>query len=169
MDNLWELKENLIKLLNKSQWQTAGLPVLSDKEVLDRAYNNNENMYDDGDGKLYIAGTNPITYLFINDLTIPLRLIRYTERYKKPHKLYTDNKDNIKPIISHSLGSAIAHHIIVENEQLNGRLYSTPALAIPHDRIAYFSHYGDPIAMFNVDKQNTKLYLGNPHTYTSYW
>ena len=125
-------------------------------------------MYYDGDENFHTAGINSIKDLFINDLTIPLRLIQYTEKYKKAHKLYTDNKDNIKTIISHSLGSAIAHHIIIENEQLNGRLYSTPALAIPHDRIAYVSHYGDPIAMFNVDQQNTKLYLGNPHTYTGY-
>ena len=81
---------------------------------------------------------------------------------------YTDNKDKIKTIISHSLGSVLAHHIVVENEQLKGRLYSTPSLAIPHDRIAYFSHYGDPIAMFNYDTANRKLYLGNPHTYTGY-
>ena len=152
MDNLWELKENLIKLLNKSQWPTAGLPVLSDKEVLDRAYNNNENIYDDGDGKLYIAGINSIKDLFINDLTIPLRFIRHTERYTKAHQLFTDNKYNINTIISHSLGSVITPHIIVDHEQLNGRLYSTPSLAIPHDRITYCSHYGDPIAMFNLDR-----------------
>ena len=97
-----------------------------------------------------------------------MRLIRYTDRYKQAHQLFTDNKDNIKTIVSHSLGSVVAHHIILENEQLNGRLYSTPSLAIPHERIDYFSHYGDPIAMFNLDRRNRRLYLGNPHTYTGY-
>jgi hypothetical protein len=38
----------MIKILNKSQWQTAGLPILSDKEGLDRAYTKNENVYYDG-------------------------------------------------------------------------------------------------------------------------
>ena len=71
-------------------------------------------------------------------------------------------------MISRILGSVIAHHIIAENEQFEGRLYSTPSLATPHDRITYFSHYGDPIAMFNLDTQNSKLYSGNPHTYTGY-
>ena len=37
----------------------------------------------------------------------------------------------------HSLGSVISHHIIVDKEQPNGRLYSTPSLAIPHTGIAY--------------------------------
>ena len=54
MDNLLELKANLIKTLNKSQWHTAGLPILSDKEGLDRACANNENVYCDGDEQLYI-------------------------------------------------------------------------------------------------------------------
>ena len=42
------LKTSLINILNKSHWQTAGLPILSDKEGLDRAYTNNENLYYDG-------------------------------------------------------------------------------------------------------------------------
>ena len=103
--------------------------------------------------KIYIAGTSSIKYWFINDLTIPLRLIQYTYIYTKSHQLYTDNKDNLKTLISHSLGSVIAHHIIVENDQLKGRLYLTPSLAIPHDRIEYDSQYGNPIAMFNLDRQ----------------
>ena len=51
IDNLLEVKENLIQLLNKSQWQPAGLRILSDKEGLDRAYNNKENKYYDGNAK----------------------------------------------------------------------------------------------------------------------
>ena len=70
--------------------------------------------------------------------------------------------------MSHSLGSIIAHHIILEIEQLNGRLYSTPSLAIPHERIEYVSHYGDPIAMSNLDRRTSKLYFCNPDTYTGY-
>ena len=84
------------KLLDKSKWQTEGLPILSDEEGLDRAYKNNENLYYDGNEKLYIAGTNSIKDVFINDLSIPLRLIQYTDRYKQAHQLYTDNKDKIK-------------------------------------------------------------------------
>ncbi len=107
--------------------------------------------------------------MFINDLTIPLRgLIQYTHRYARASQLYTIHKDKIKTIVSHSLGSVIAHHIILENEQLKGRLYSTPSLAIPHERIEYCSRYGDPIEMLNVDGRNRRFYLGNPHTYTGY-
>ena len=108
-------------------------------------------MYYDGDENFHTAGINSIKDLFINDLTIPLRFIRHTERYTKAQQLFTDNKNTINTIISHSLGSVIAPHIIVDHEQLNGRLYSTPSLAIPHDRITYCSHYGDPIAMFKLD------------------
>ena len=82
-----------------------------------------QNIYDDGHQKLYIVGTSSIQNMVFNDLTLPLRLIRYTDRYKQAHQLFTDNKDNIKTIVSHSLGSVVAHHIILENEQLNGRLY----------------------------------------------
>ena len=89
----------------------------------------------------------------MNDLTTPFRgLIQYTGRYKQAHQLYTDNKDKIQTLISHSLGSVLAHHITVDHEQLKGRLYSTPSLAISHDRITYFSHYGDPIAMFDLER-----------------
>ena len=161
------LKRSLIKLLNQSQWQTIG-SLLSDKEGLDRAYTNNQNLRYDGNQKIYTAGTNSLKDFVINDLTIPLRVLRYTERYKQAHHVFTNNKDNIKTAISHSLGSVIAHHIIVDNKQLNGRLYSTPSLAIPHDRRKYCSHHGDPIAMFKLDRTIRKLYLGNPHTYTGY-
>ena len=70
--------------------------------------------------------------------------------------------------MSHSLGSVISHHIILDNEQLKGRLYSTPSLAIPHERISCVSQYADPIAMFNLDIRTRRLYLGNPHTCTGY-
>jgi hypothetical protein len=60
--------------------------------------------------------------MFINDLTIPFRgLIQYTDRYQQAHQLYTINKDKIRTIVSHSLGSVIAHHLILENVQLKGR------------------------------------------------
>ena len=97
-----------------------------------------------------------------------MRLIQYTDRYNQARQLYTANKDKINTIVSHSLGSVIAHHILLDNEQLNGRLYSTPSLAILHERIEYFSHCGDPIAMLNLYKRNRTLYLCNPHTYTGY-
>ena len=75
---------DLRNILNKPKWQTEGLPILSDKEGLDRAYKNNENLYYDGNEKLYIARTNSIKDLVINDLTIPFRgSIQYTDRYKK--------------------------------------------------------------------------------------
>ena len=135
IDDLLKLNTDLIQIIRKAQWHAAGLPILSDNEGLDRAYHNNENIYYDGDEQLYIAGTNSIKQIFTKQLTIPLRLIQCTDRYKQAHQLYTDNKDNIKTLISHSLGSVIAHHIIIENEQLKSRLYSTPSLAIPHDRI----------------------------------
>ena len=114
IEDLNDAMLELRNILNKSKWQIEGLPKLSDKEGLDRAYNNNENLYYDGNENLYIAGTNSIKDLVINDLTIPFRgLIQYTDRYNKAHQLYTDNKDNIKTIISHSLGSVLAHHIVL--------------------------------------------------------
>ena len=107
--------------------------ILSDKEGFDRPYTNNANIYYDGNDKLVIAGTSSIKDLVINGLTIPFRgLIQYTDRYNQAHQQYTDSKDKIKPVLSHSLVSIIAHHIILENEQFKGRLYSTPSLAIPH-------------------------------------
>ena len=56
----------------------------------------------------------------------------------------------------------------MSNEQLKGRLYSTPSLAIPHERITYGSHDGDPTAMSNLDRSNRRRYLGNPNTNTGY-
>ena len=63
--------------------------------------------------KIYIAGTNSIKDLFINDLTVPfIELVQYTDRYGKANKLYIAHQDKIKTIVSHSLGSFIAHRII---------------------------------------------------------
>ena len=97
-----------------------------------------------------------------------MRLIQDTDRYNQDHQLFTNTKDKSKTMKSHSLGSVIAHHIILEHEQLNGRLYSTPSVAIPHERVSYVSHNCDPIAMFDFDSNNRKLYLRNPLTYTGY-
>ena len=60
-------------------------------------------------------------------------------------------------MIYHSLGSVISHHIIVSNKQLNGRFYSTPSLAIPHDRVEYCSQHGEPIAMFDLYRTSITL------------
>ena len=58
------LKRSLIKLLNQSQWQTIG-SLLSDKEGLDRAYTNNQNLRYDGNQKIYTAGTNSLKDLLL--------------------------------------------------------------------------------------------------------
>jgi hypothetical protein len=116
------------------------------------AYSNNQIVDYDGNQKIYITGTNSIKDLVINDLTLPLGVIHYTDRYKQSYQMFDSSKDKVITMISHSLVSSIAHHIILENEHLNGRLYSTPSLAIPHDRIEYFSNYGGPIAIFNLDR-----------------
>ena len=95
--------------------------------------------------------------------------MQYTDRYKQAYQFLIDTKNQIKTIVSHSLGSVVAHHIILENEQLSCRFYSTPSLAIPHEKLEYVSHYGDPISMFNSDRQHRNLYSSNPHTYTGYY
>jgi hypothetical protein len=52
--------------------------------------------------------------MFINDLTIPFRgLIQYTDRYQQAQEVYTTNKNKIKTIVSHSLGSVIGYHLIL--------------------------------------------------------
>ena len=94
-----------------------------------------EIVYYDCTGKLYTAGINSIKDLFLNDLTMPLRLIRCTDRYKQAHQRFTDKASKSKTIVSDSLGSVVAQHILLEHEQLNGRLYPTPSLAISHERI----------------------------------
>ena len=121
IEDLAALTADLLELIRKSQWQTEGLPILSDKEGLDRANTNNENIYYDGDDNLFIAGANSIKDL-INDLTTPLRLIYYTDSYNQAQQLYTDNQDKFKTIMSRSLGSVLAYHTIVEHRQLKGRL-----------------------------------------------
>ena len=161
-------KQEFIQILKKPLWQTARLPLLSDTEGLDRAYCNSQTICYDGNQTLYIAGANSTKYLFINDLTIPLRFIHYTYRYIQAPQLFTENKNNNNARVYHSLGSVIAHHIILDDTHLNGCLYSTPSLAIPHDRIKYLSHHGDPIAMMNLGRRRRTLYLGSPHTHTGY-
>ena len=66
-------KKRLMDIMEMPEWQPIGSPLLSDEEGLNRAYLSNEHIYYDGGDKLYIAGTNSMKDLFINDLTIPFR------------------------------------------------------------------------------------------------
>ena len=44
-------KQRWIDIMEMPVWQTIGSPLLSDEEVLNRAYSSNDNFYYDGDEK----------------------------------------------------------------------------------------------------------------------
>ena len=117
---------------------------------------------------LYIAGTSKASDI-ITDLTIPIKNLNKTERYKISENILKNNP-NIKTIVGHSLGGSIASTLVEKYyshpREIKARVYGA-ATEKKLKNIKYFRHRFDPVSMFNVDPINT-LYFGNPHSYEGF-
>jgi len=121
---------------------------------------------------LYIAGTSKPSDL-ITDLTIPIKNLNKTERYKISEKLLEQNPD-VDTIIGHSLGGAIASTLIEKyyshpTRKVQARVYGS-ATEKHLKNIKYYRHKFDPVSIFNVNPDvNTFYFKGfNPHSYEGF-
>jgi len=102
----------------------------------------------------------------MTDLTIPLNVLSLTPRYKQAEqliKLY-----NPKTLVGHSLAGRIFNDIGKINKLLNVRTYGAPIISAPWSSSTNRqSHYGDPIALFDLGARREGL-MTNPHSYHGY-
>lgn len=143
---------------------------LEDIKGIERAYNEETKNYIFGD-TLYIAGTTNCYDVFV-DCLLPLHLLNYTKRYQLSEDIINNN-ENIKRVIGHSLGAAIVHNLIRDNDHLKeGIAIGSPNIITNsyNNRLKYFRHVGDPISICNTtDNLDEDIVLTlNPHTYKLY-
>ena len=91
-----------------------------------------------------------------------------TPRYKAAARAVLNNKD-IRLVVGHSYGAAVAHQLIRTFSHLKGRGYAYPhARFMSHPRFQTFRHYGDIISSFDFQAKTSKRPFRGPldaHTY----
>lgn len=105
----------------------------------------------------------------MTDLTIPIGMLPYTQRYISARRVLLNNP-GIDTIIGHSLGGAIAHALADNVQVRRVRSYGSPTI-FTHPKVMNFRHDYDPISIVNrlggsVAVQNK--YWSNPHTYAGF-
>ena len=122
---------------------------MTDSEGLQRAYNEDKKVYVDGN-KLYVAGTSNLRDVW-DDLKIPLKLTRYSQRYKDADEVLKSNPQ-VESITGHSLGGAVS----LELNKNNNNKYKISTYGAPvfqwgnqkSDNVR-FRHPGDIVSMFD--------------------
>ncbi len=182
--------------IKKHNTEYNPLRSISDKQGLERAYKNNDNnIYVEGD-TMYVSGTKHadsiidtvLDHSYDNiqkniqsgryqdvwdDLKLPFHQTFKTERYKNVQD-ELDRNPNIKNVIGHSLGGAVAYEAQARNPKrdLNVTTYSAPLISKPGDKSAKnrYRNMFDPISI--LDKSaHTSVNIGNdfynPHSFSN--
>jgi len=134
---------------------------------LDKSYEGLKNIYVHNN-TLFISGTHSIKDV-LTDLTIPFGMLGYTERFKQAELVLKKN-ENIDTIVSHSLGSAIAHKLADMGQIKTVRAYGSPTL-YKHKKILHLRHYGDPVSVstrWGDSNEINTMYAGNVHSYDGF-
>ena len=134
---------------------------MQDREGLDRAYARDDGVYVDGSTE-YIAGTKSFGDA-VDDLAIPLHMTNRTARYKSAARTLAANPQ-VRRVIGHSLGGAVAMQLQEDIPSLNSRTYGAPALSFSGSG-ERFRSLGDPISMFDFGARETAPSSWNPHSY----
>ena len=99
---------------------------MTDKEGLNKAYNESKKIYVNPNNKtMYIAGTSSFQDVY-DDLKIPLKLTKYSQRYQDVEKVLRNNNNSIDILVGHSLGSSVGL-------ELNKNKYYTDCIYDPLD------------------------------------
>jgi hypothetical protein len=139
-----------------------------DAAGLDNAYKSPDSVFISGD-TMYIAGThNPQDIL--DDMMLPIGFTTSTGRYRAARSHLTKQ---IRYVVGHSLGGAVANQLVANHNWLHGRIYSAPirsrsgASTAPHSRVQSFKHPYDPIAMFDQGAEQSS-FTPDIHGYRGY-
>ena len=134
---------------------------MEDRVGLDRAYARDDGVYVDGATE-YIAGTKSFGDI-VDDLAIPLGMTRGTARYRDASRTLAANPQ-IRRVIGHSLGGAVAMQLQEDIPSLKSRTYGAPALSFSGSG-ERFRSFGDPISMFDFGARESAPTTWNPHSY----
>ena len=140
---------------------------LTDAQGSSKAYGNGKGYYIDGD-KMYVAGTfgkgtfGGAVNDILADVGLPLKTSKYSQRYRDTSTALDENND-VKHLITHSLGSSVGAQITKDYPQreLTLTTYSAPFISrrskIPDDYISFRSILG-PVSI--LDRSAVTVYTG---------
>ena len=145
---------------------------LADAQGLSRAYGNGKGFYIDGD-KMYVSGTfgkgtfGGAVNDILADVGLPFKMTKYSQRYKDTLKALDENNE-VKHLITHSLGSSVGAQITKDypERELTLTAYGAPFISrrskINDDYIKFRSIL-DPVSI--LDRSAVTLYWFIKSTY----
>ena len=150
---------------------------MTDKEGLNKAYNESKKIYVNPNNKtMYIAGTSSFQDVY-DDLKIPLKLTKYSQRYQDVEKVLRNNNNSIDILVGHSLGSSVGLELN-KNKYYKFKtiFYSSPVFDLftnksVNDSNLRFKTNNDLISMFDRNAINISKPSINPlslHSYENY-
>ena len=148
---------------------------LTDAQGLSRAYGNGKGFYIDGD-KMYISGTfgkgtfGGAVNDILADVGLPFKMTKYSQRYKDTSTALDENNE-VKHLITHSLGSSVGAQITKDypERELTLTSYGAPFISrrskITDDYINFRSIL-DPVSI--VDRGAITVYTGSLNPFTNH-
>ena len=148
---------------------------LTDAQGLSRANSNGKGFYIDGD-KMYVSGTfgkgtfgGAINDILV-DVGLPFKMTKYSQRYKDTSTAL-DESNEVKHLITHSLGSSVGAQITKDypERELTLTTYGAPFISrrskITDDEINFRSIL-DPVSI--ADRGAITVYTGSLSPYTNH-
>ena len=133
---------------------------MEDREGRKSAYALDSGVYTAGD-TLFVAGTKSLRDAW-DDLKIPFGQTGRSQRYEDASRTLKA-MPQIKRVVGHSLGGAVALELQQRNPGLKSVTYGAPVTSVSGGE--RYRHAGDPVAAFDFGA-NTTLPGGlNPHSY----
>ena len=148
---------------------------LTDAQGLSRAYGNGKGFYIDGD-KMYVAGTfgkgtfGGAVNDILADVGLPFKMTKYSQRYKDTSTAM-DEHNEVKHLITHSLGSSVGAQITKDypERELTLTSYGAPFISrrskLTDDYINFRSIL-DPVSI--ADRGAITVYTGSLNPYTNH-
>ena len=148
---------------------------LTDAQGLSRAYGNGKGFYIDGD-KMYVAGTfgkgtfGGAVNDILADVGLPFKMTKYSQRYKDTSTALDENNE-VKHLITHSLGSSVGAQITKDypERELTLTTYGAPFISrrskITDDYINFRSIL-DPVSI--LDRSAVTVYTGSLNPFTNH-
>lgn len=134
---------------------------MEDRKGLAAAYQTKAGLYPEGD-TLYIAGTKSLGDV-VDDITIPFGLTNMTQRYHDA-TLVLNKNPQIRTIIGHSLGGAVALQLQKEQPSITTRTYGAPVFSASGSSERR-REAGDPVAFFDFGATTSRPTSLNPHSF----
>ena len=148
---------------------------LTDAQGLSRAYGNGKGFYIDGD-KMYVSGTfgkgtfGGAVNDILADVGLPFKMTKYSQRYKDTSTALDENNE-VKHLITHSLGSSVGAQITKDypERELTLTTYGAPFISrksnITDDYISFRSIL-DPVSI--ADRGAITVYTGSLNPFTNH-